>query len=174
MPRVADDPSGFLICIFMYTFAKGPGVVPVCARTGTGIRYAMNARGRMNQRTCFMMPMNHASRAQHSSTPAILNLTSSRIKANAMISAIANGTAPQWDRARTYNNSTRNFRFGSLSRASYAFLPRVEKYLQTAGLARKVVGYRKCQTIFVRGSACQLVLYLQRGRVKLFRVAQVH
>jgi len=29
------------------------------------------------------------------------------------------------------------------------------------------VEYRKCQTIFVQGSASQSVLYLQRGRVKL-------
>ena len=43
----------------------------------------------------------------------------------------------------------------------------VEKYLQTAGLARKVVEYRKRQTIFSQGSACKSVLYLQRGRVKL-------
>ena len=43
----------------------------------------------------------------------------------------------------------------------------VEKYLQTAGLARKVVEYRKRQTIFAQGSECQSVLYLQRGRVKL-------
>ena len=43
----------------------------------------------------------------------------------------------------------------------------VEKYLQTAGLARKVLEYRKRQTIFAQGSACKSVLYLQRGRVKL-------
>jgi CRP-like cAMP-binding protein len=43
----------------------------------------------------------------------------------------------------------------------------VDKYLRTAGLARKVVDYRKRQTIFYQGSACQSVLYLQRGRVKL-------
>ena len=43
----------------------------------------------------------------------------------------------------------------------------VEKYLETAGLARKVLEYRKRQTIFAQGSACKSVLYLQRGRVKL-------
>jgi CRP-like cAMP-binding protein len=43
----------------------------------------------------------------------------------------------------------------------------VEKYLQSAGLARKVVEYRKRQTIFGQGSACRSVFYLQRGRVKL-------
>jgi hypothetical protein len=32
----------------MYTFAKAPGVEPVCACTENGIRYAMNARGKMN------------------------------------------------------------------------------------------------------------------------------
>ena len=43
----------------------------------------------------------------------------------------------------------------------------VEKYLQTAGLARKVVEYRKRQTIFAQGSTCQSVLYIQSGQVKL-------
>ena len=43
----------------------------------------------------------------------------------------------------------------------------VEKYLETAGLARKVLEYRKRQTNFAQGSACKSVLYLQRGRVKL-------
>ena len=43
----------------------------------------------------------------------------------------------------------------------------VEKYLQTAGLARKVLEYHKRQTIFAQGSVCKSVLYLQRGRVKL-------
>ena len=43
----------------------------------------------------------------------------------------------------------------------------VEKYLQTAGLAKKVVDYRKRQTIFAQGDRCESVLYLQRGQVKL-------
>ena len=43
----------------------------------------------------------------------------------------------------------------------------VEKYLQTSGIARKRVEYRKRQTIFAQGDECQSVLYLQRGVVKL-------
>jgi hypothetical protein len=36
----------------------------------------------------------------------------------------------------------------------------VEKYLETAGVARKIVKYRKGQTIFSQGTKCQSVLYL--------------
>jgi CRP/FNR family transcriptional regulator, cyclic AMP receptor protein len=49
----------------------------------------------------------------------------------------------------------------------------VEKYLQTAGLAKKVVEYRKRQAIFTQGSACKSVLYLQSGRVKLTVTSEV-
>lgn len=45
--------------------------------------------------------------------------------------------------------------------------PDVEKYLETAGMARRIVAYRKGQTIFSQGAACTSVLYLQRGAVKL-------
>jgi CRP/FNR family cyclic AMP-dependent transcriptional regulator len=43
----------------------------------------------------------------------------------------------------------------------------VAKYLETAGVARKIVSYRKGQTIFTQGATCQSVLYLQQGTVKL-------
>ena len=51
------------------------------------------------------------------------------------------------------------------SKGVFAFS--VEKYLQTSGVARKQVEYRKRQTIFTQGDACGSVLYLQRGVVKL-------
>jgi CRP-like cAMP-binding protein len=43
----------------------------------------------------------------------------------------------------------------------------VEKYLQTAGVARKIENYRKGQTIFTQGEPCHSVMYLKRGAVKL-------
>ena len=44
---------------------------------------------------------------------------------------------------------------------------KVEKYLQTAGVERKIVNYTKGQVIFSQGEPCHGVMYLQRGRVKL-------
>jgi CRP/FNR family cyclic AMP-dependent transcriptional regulator len=43
----------------------------------------------------------------------------------------------------------------------------VEKYLQIAGVARKIKNYRKGQTIFAQGEPCHSVMYIQRGGVKL-------
>jgi CRP/FNR family transcriptional regulator, cyclic AMP receptor protein len=43
----------------------------------------------------------------------------------------------------------------------------VETYLSTAGIARKVVNYRKGQVIYSQGEASRSVLYLQQGGVKL-------
>jgi CRP/FNR family cyclic AMP-dependent transcriptional regulator len=43
----------------------------------------------------------------------------------------------------------------------------VEKYLQTAGVERKIVNYTKGQVIFSQGEPCHGVMYLQRGGVKL-------
>jgi CRP/FNR family cyclic AMP-dependent transcriptional regulator len=42
-----------------------------------------------------------------------------------------------------------------------------EKYLQSAGVRRKIANYRKGQTIFAQGDASHSVLYIQRGRVKI-------
>ena len=42
-----------------------------------------------------------------------------------------------------------------------------ERYLNTAGIAKKLVNYRKGQTIFSQGDPSDSVLYLQRGSVKL-------
>jgi CRP/FNR family cyclic AMP-dependent transcriptional regulator len=44
---------------------------------------------------------------------------------------------------------------------------KVEKYLQTAGVERKIVSYGKGQVIFSQGETCHSVMYLQRGGVKL-------
>ena len=44
---------------------------------------------------------------------------------------------------------------------------KVEKYLQTAGVERKIVNYSKGQVIFSQGEPCHGVMYLQRGGVKL-------
>ena len=43
----------------------------------------------------------------------------------------------------------------------------LEKYLYTAGIAKKVVSYLKGETIFSQGGPCDSVLYLQQGGVKL-------
>jgi len=43
----------------------------------------------------------------------------------------------------------------------------VEKYLRTAGVARKIETYGKGHTIFSQGDPCHAVMYLQRGAVKL-------
>src|SRR5450755_437226 len=43
----------------------------------------------------------------------------------------------------------------------------VEKYLGTAGIARKIATYDKGPHIFSQGGPCESVLYLQDGRVKL-------
>jgi CRP/FNR family cyclic AMP-dependent transcriptional regulator len=43
----------------------------------------------------------------------------------------------------------------------------VEKYLHTAGIAKKIVSYLKGETIFSQGGPCDSVLYLQQGGVKL-------
>ena len=40
-------------------------------------------------------------------------------------------------------------------------------YLETPGVKRKVVQYRKGQTIFSQGDTCNSVLYLQSGSVKI-------
>jgi CRP-like cAMP-binding protein len=43
----------------------------------------------------------------------------------------------------------------------------VEDYLNTVGVARKIVSYRKRQVIFSQGDQGRAVLYLQQGAVKL-------
>jgi CRP/FNR family transcriptional regulator, cyclic AMP receptor protein len=42
-----------------------------------------------------------------------------------------------------------------------------ENYLHTAGIAKKIVHYRKGQIIFSQGAPCDSVVYLQQGGVKL-------
>lgn len=51
------------------------------------------------------------------------------------------------------------------SNASWPFDAGV--YLQTAGVKRKIVQFRKGQTIFSQGDACHSVHYLQSGAVKI-------
>ncbi len=43
----------------------------------------------------------------------------------------------------------------------------VRKYLETAGIARRIVNCRKGEAIFTQGAACLDVFYLQKGAVKL-------
>jgi CRP/FNR family cyclic AMP-dependent transcriptional regulator len=43
----------------------------------------------------------------------------------------------------------------------------VEAFLDSAGIARKIVQYRRAEVIFTQGDACEHVLYIQRGGVKL-------
>jgi CRP/FNR family transcriptional regulator, cyclic AMP receptor protein len=42
-----------------------------------------------------------------------------------------------------------------------------QHFLDSAGVARKIVAYRRGQVIFRQGDACEEVLYLQDGRVKI-------
>jgi CRP/FNR family cyclic AMP-dependent transcriptional regulator len=41
------------------------------------------------------------------------------------------------------------------------------KYLETAGVKRKIAQYRKSEIIFSQGDTCRDVLYLQAGRIKI-------
>jgi CRP/FNR family cyclic AMP-dependent transcriptional regulator len=43
----------------------------------------------------------------------------------------------------------------------------IGEYLETSGVKRKIVAYRKGQTIFSQGDASRSVLYLQTGSVKI-------
>ena len=42
-----------------------------------------------------------------------------------------------------------------------------QAFLDSAGLARKIVDYRLSETIYTQGDACESVLYIQKGGVKL-------
>src|SRR5437762_311072 len=42
-----------------------------------------------------------------------------------------------------------------------------QAFLESAGIARKVVSYRTGQVIFAQGDPCDHVLYIQTGNVKL-------
>src|ERR1700686_4541146 len=43
----------------------------------------------------------------------------------------------------------------------------IQAFLDSAGIARKIVEYRRAQVIFTQGEPCESVLYIQRGGVKL-------
>jgi len=43
----------------------------------------------------------------------------------------------------------------------------VQAFLDSAGIARKIVAYRRGEVIFAQGDLCESVLYLQKGGVKL-------
>jgi CRP-like cAMP-binding protein len=42
-----------------------------------------------------------------------------------------------------------------------------QAFLDSAGVARKIVDYRRSETIFTQGDPCDSVLYIQKGGVKL-------
>jgi len=42
-----------------------------------------------------------------------------------------------------------------------------QRFLDSAGLARKVVSYRRGESMFTQGDPCDHVLYIQKGAVKL-------
>jgi CRP/FNR family cyclic AMP-dependent transcriptional regulator len=42
-----------------------------------------------------------------------------------------------------------------------------QAFLDSAGVARKIVDYRRAEVIFSQGEACESVMYLQKGAVKL-------
>jgi CRP/FNR family transcriptional regulator, cyclic AMP receptor protein len=43
----------------------------------------------------------------------------------------------------------------------------IQSFLDSAGIARKIVEYRRADVIFTQGDPCESVLYIQRGAVKL-------
>ena len=43
----------------------------------------------------------------------------------------------------------------------------VQAFLDSAGIARKIVEYRRAEVIFTQGDPCEHVLYIQQGGVKL-------
>jgi CRP-like cAMP-binding protein len=43
----------------------------------------------------------------------------------------------------------------------------VQEFLDSAGIARKIVDYRRAEAIFTQGDVCESVLYIQKGGVKL-------
>lgn len=49
----------------------------------------------------------------------------------------------------------------------------VQVFLDSPGVQRKVVDYRRGQTIFAQGDPCDYVMYLQKGGVKLSVVSKV-
>ena len=42
-----------------------------------------------------------------------------------------------------------------------------QAFLQSAGIAKRVVAYRRAETIFSQGDVCDSVMYIQKGGVKL-------
>lgn len=42
-----------------------------------------------------------------------------------------------------------------------------QAFLESAGIARKIVEYRRAAVIFTQGDPCEHVLYIQKGSVKL-------
>src|SRR6266571_6958517 len=51
------------------------------------------------------------------------------------------------------------------SKRSRAF--KAQTFLDSAGIARKIVEYRQAEVIFTQGDPCEHVLYIQNGGVKL-------
>jgi CRP/FNR family transcriptional regulator, cyclic AMP receptor protein len=45
-------------------------------------------------------------------------------------------------------------------------------FLESAGIARKIVDYRRADAIFMQGDACDHVMYIQKGGVKLSVVSR--
>lgn len=42
-----------------------------------------------------------------------------------------------------------------------------QAFLDSAGIARKFVAFRRAEVIFSQGDPCEHVLYLQKGRVSI-------
>src|SRR3989442_12902950 len=48
-----------------------------------------------------------------------------------------------------------------------------QAFLDSAGVARKIVEYRRSETIFTQGDPCDSVLYIQKGGVKLSVLSKI-
>ena len=48
----------------------------------------------------------------------------------------------------------------------------VDKFLATIGEGRRIIGFRKRQSIYTQGAACDAVFYIQKGKVKLTIVSK--
>ena len=42
-----------------------------------------------------------------------------------------------------------------------------QAFLESAGIAKRIVNFRRGETIFTQGDPCEHVLYIQKGNVKL-------
>jgi CRP-like cAMP-binding protein len=75
------------------------------------------------------------------------------------------GPEPVCSLLNTWDAAKRDKSLGMGIKAMHTF--NAQAFLDSAGLARKIVEYRRAEVIFSQGDACESVMYLQKGGVKL-------